>query len=159
MQISQCEKSDYDQIVTHIDEFWGSDRTLSFHHPMFVSEFGNTTFVIRNGTEVAAYLFGFFSQSRPTAYIHLVGTRKYHRKKGLARKLYAHFISIALNQGCTKIKAITTPGNKDSIAFHQSLGFEMVGKPNRAGTIVVKNYSGLEQDRVVFIMNLNKNNE
>jgi len=49
MQISRCTKSDYDQIVSPVEEFWGSDRTLSLHHPIFIHEFGNTAFAIKNG--------------------------------------------------------------------------------------------------------------
>jgi hypothetical protein len=29
MQITQLTRADYDQIVGHIEEFWGSDRTLA----------------------------------------------------------------------------------------------------------------------------------
>jgi len=36
MDITSCTKADYDQIVTRIQEFWGGDRTLNLHHPMFV---------------------------------------------------------------------------------------------------------------------------
>jgi hypothetical protein len=39
-------------------------------------------------------------------------------------------VRFALIQGCTELKAITTPGNKESIAFHRSLGMELTGKQN-----------------------------
>jgi hypothetical protein len=48
MDITSCTKADYDQIVTHIQEFWGGDRTLNFHHPMFVYEFGNSAYIIKD---------------------------------------------------------------------------------------------------------------
>jgi len=35
MEIEHCSKADYDQIVGQIVDFWGSDRTLGLHHPMF----------------------------------------------------------------------------------------------------------------------------
>lgn len=151
MQISPCDKSDYDQVISQIEAFWGHDRTLGLHHPMLVNEFGNTAFVIREGTEVAAYLFGLFSQTEPTTYVHLIAARAGHRRKGLSRRLYEHFIAIARTHHCTAIKALTRPQNRDSIAFHRALGFELLGKPNRDGIPVVENYSGLGQDRVVFL--------
>jgi hypothetical protein len=46
--IFNCNYSDFLQILTDIEDFWGSNRTLSYHHPMFVNEFGNTAFVIKN---------------------------------------------------------------------------------------------------------------
>ena len=48
MDVTTCTKADYDQIVTHIQEFWGSDRTLNLHHPMFVYEFGNSAYIIKD---------------------------------------------------------------------------------------------------------------
>ena len=150
MDITSCTKADYDQIVTHIQEFWGSDGTLNLHHPMFVYEFGNSAYIIKDGNQVAAYLFGFISQTEPSAYVHLVGVREPYRRRGLARRLYDHFVRFALIQGCTELKAITTPSNKESIAFHRSLGMELTGKLNRDGVQVIKDYAGPGQDRVVF---------
>ena len=150
MQISKCTKADYDQIVSHLEEFWGSDWTGHPHHPIFIYEFCKTAFVIKEGAKVAAYLFGFISQSEPTAYIHLVGVRAGYKRQGLARRLYGHFFKYAIDHGCTKCKGITTPSNKDSITFHRSLGFELMGEPDRNGIPVVENYAGPGEDRVVF---------
>ncbi len=154
MQISVCSKSDYDQIVSHIVEFWGSDRTLGLHHPMFIHEFGKTAFVIKEGETVAAYLFGFFSQSEPVAYVHLVGVRDSYRRRGLARQLYQHFSDYAASHGCSKFKAVTVPANRDSIEFHKAFGFRLLGKTNSSDIPVVANYAGPQQDRVVFEMPL-----
>jgi len=150
MEIRHCSKTDYDQIVAEIEDFWGSDRTLSLHHPMFVYEFGNSAYVIKDGDCVAAYLFGFLSQKEPTAYVHLVGVRTSYRRQGLARRLYDHFAAFAQTEGCTELKAITTPSNKESLAFHQAWGMELTGKPNRDGIAVIENYAGPGQDRVVL---------
>ena len=90
--ITHCTRADFDQIVTHIDEFWGDDRALPLHHPMFFYEFGDTAWVIRDGDLVAAYLFGFFAQTAPVAYAHLLAVRAGYRRRGLACGLYEHFI-------------------------------------------------------------------
>jgi GNAT superfamily N-acetyltransferase len=150
MEIRHCTKTDYDQIVAQVEDFWGSGRTLGLHHPMFVYEFGNSAYVIKDGDYVAAYLFGFLSQTEPTAYVHLVGVRTAYRRRGLARRLYAHFVAFAQSQGCTELKAITTPDNKESLAFHRAWGMELTGKPNREGIPVVENYAGPGQERVVL---------
>jgi L-amino acid N-acyltransferase YncA len=117
---------------------------------MFVYEFGNSAYVIKDGDCVAAYLFGFLSQTEPTAYIHLIGVRTAYRRRGLARRLYDHFVTFAQAHGCTELKAVTTPGNNESLQFHQASGMELTGTPNRDGIPVIENYAGPGQNRVVL---------
>jgi len=154
MLIENCSRGDYDYIIANITRFWGSDRTLSTHHPMFILEFGDSAYVIKDGVEVIAYLFGFIAQTSPIGYVHLLGVREDHRKKGLGGTLYRHFISYAGERGCHKIKAITTPGNASSIAFHRKLGMTLLGDMFVDGIRVVTDYSGSGQHRVVFEMDI-----
>lgn len=150
MTITTCTLDDFNQIFTDIADFWGHDRTLYLHHPMYVREFGNTAYVIKDGETVAAYLFGFLSQTRPAAYVKFVAVRPAYRRRGLARSLYDHFIAYAETQGCTEIRAITTPINADSIAFHRALGMELLGEPNEHGIPVIPDYAGPGRPRVLF---------
>jgi GNAT superfamily N-acetyltransferase len=150
MEISLCTQADYEQILRDIVAFWGSERTLHLHQPMFLHEFGNSAFVIREGSIVAAYLFGFISQTEPVGYVHVIGVRDTYQRRGLGHRLYERFIAFAKAHGCTAVKAITTPTNRQSIAFHLRLGMEMIGTPNAEGIPVVENYSGPGQLRVVF---------
>jgi len=148
--IVNCSKSDFDQIFLEIADFWGSDRTLPLHHPMFLYEFGNSAFVIREEDKVIAYLFGFLAQTGPTAYIHLIGVRGSHQRKGLGSRLYEHFIQFAGKHGCKEIKAITSPANTQSILFHKAIGMQPVKGSAEDGTPVVKDYSGPGKDAVLF---------
>jgi GNAT superfamily N-acetyltransferase len=150
MEITLCTKADFDQILTDIVDFWGSDRTLKLHHPILLYEFGNSAFVIKEGERVVAYLFGFISQTAPVGYVKFIGVRPTHRGRGLGRRLYDHFIGFARVHGCNELKAITTPTNSVSIAFHKSIGMELLGEPNQEGIPVVRNYGGPGIDRVVF---------
>jgi GNAT superfamily N-acetyltransferase len=143
-------KSDFEQIISELVDFWGDERTLLFHHPIFLYEFGNTAYVIKEDDKVVAYLFGFLSQTAPVAYVHLIGIRHSHKRRGLGRKLYEHFIAYAISRGCQEVKAITTPTNLGSIAFHKSLGMQLSGEELENGVPVVKDYSGTGQHRVVF---------
>ena len=152
--IFNCNHSDFLQILAEIEDFWGSNRTLSYHHPMFVNEFGNTSFVIKNSETVIAYLFGFISQTEQTGYIHLIGVRQNHQNKGLGKLLYRHFIDYLKNIGIQNLKAITTPANEKSINFHLSIGMQMTGIETENQIKVIKDYSGIGQDRVVFKMKL-----
>ena len=150
MEIVNCSKADFDEILLEIAEFRGDAQTRYLHHPMFLYEFGNSAYVIKEGSKVVAYLFGFLSQTGPTAYVHLIGVRQSHQRRGLGRRLYENFAAFARTHGCTKIKAITTPTNIKSIAFHKSIGMELIGSPNEDGIPIVKDYSGHGKHRVVF---------
>src|SRR5262245_22920243 len=70
IEISICTDQDYTQIIDELHEFWGARDTRHLHHPFLVHEFGNSAFVIRNGAQVVAYLFGFLSQTEPVGYVH-----------------------------------------------------------------------------------------
>jgi L-amino acid N-acyltransferase YncA len=124
------------------------------HHPMFLYEFGDTAYVIREDDTIVAYLWGFVSSVGRIGYVHLVGVRASHRRKHLASQLYRHFIDEVRAKGCTEIKAITTPDNVTSIAFHRSLGMTLAGSPNENGIPVVWDYRGPGDDWVVFQMEL-----
>jgi hypothetical protein len=47
-------------------------------------------------------------------------------------------------------KAITTPANLDSIAFHKSLGMQLLGDPNIDGLPMIPDYAGRGAPRVAF---------
>jgi GNAT superfamily N-acetyltransferase len=157
MKIDKCNKADFNEILKDISDFWGSDRTLHLHQPFLIYEFGNTAFVIKENGTVIAYLFGFFSQTERSAYIHLLGVREKYQRQGLGEMLYDHFIDIARSTGIQKIKAITTAPNSKSINFHTNkIGMKMLGEPNEQGLRVVRNYSGIGNDRVVFEKELDR---
>jgi GNAT superfamily N-acetyltransferase len=154
MEVTKCEKADFDQILTEIYDFWGSDRTLHLHHPTLIYEFGNSTYVIREANKVVAYLFGFLSQTGPVGYIHLISVRQGHRRRGLGETLFSHFADFARKNGCTTIKAITTASNVTSLAFHKSIGMYPSGESSAERISVVRDYSGPGADRVVLQMKL-----
>ena len=154
MELLNCTKEDFDQIIKDIKEFWGSNRTLNLHHPILINEFGNTAFVFKEVDKVCAYLFGLFSQTQPVAYVHLIAVRNNYRQLGLGRKLYDHFIKCAMEKHCSKIKAITRPTNLESIAFHRGIGMELIGNDIIDGVPVVFNYGGPGEHRVVFMKDI-----
>lgn len=143
--IEPCTKRDFDEILVDFSDFWDDDTTRTRHHPMFVLEFGDTAWVVRQNGRLTAYLLGFQAQSATYAYVHLVAIRRGHRRQGLARRLYDHFISQARERGCHEIKATAAPENSGSIAFHKSIGMTAT---------TVADYGGPGIDRVVFRMNL-----
>jgi ribosomal protein S18 acetylase RimI-like enzyme len=150
MPIENCTKEDFDKILSNIPDYWGSDRTLHLHLPILLYEFGDTAFVLKNDGFLCGYLFGLFAQTGPYAYVQFIGVHMNCRRKGYGRALYDRFELFARERRCTYIKAITSFLNKESINFHQSIGMELVGEDEKDGTRFVKNYSGPNEDRVVF---------
>jgi GNAT superfamily N-acetyltransferase len=151
-EIERCSTEDFLQILDQLEDFWGdaAERARRVHHPMFVREFGDTAWVVRDGGQIVAYMFAFWSQTEPTGYVHLVAVRSSHRGRSIGRFLHSRFEDLARERGCTKIKAITPPVNTESIAFHQRLGFRLIGLPNEDGLPVVEDYFGPGMPRVVF---------
>jgi GNAT superfamily N-acetyltransferase len=72
------------------------------------------------------------------------------RRQGLAQRLFGHFVQFARRHGCTHVKAITTPSNAESIAFHKSLGMQLLGEAGSDRVPVVPDYAGRGAPRVVF---------
>lgn len=149
-EISICTKQDYDRIIEELPNFWDGRDTRQLHHPMFINEFGNSAFVVRDGEVIVTYLFGFISQTAPVGYVHAIAVRLSARRRRLAHKLFEHFIAFARTKNCTHVKAITTPSNSGSIAFHKSMGMQVLGEPDNAGVLVVADYAGSNEPRVVF---------
>jgi GNAT superfamily N-acetyltransferase len=149
-EILNCTQQDYNQILDELHEFWDARDVRHLHHPFFTHEFGNSAFVIRRGAQVVAYLFGFISQTESVGYVHTVAVRASARRQHLARQLFGHFVEFARRHGCTHVKAITTPANLDSIAFHKSLGMQLLGEPNIDGLPMILDYAGRCAPRVVF---------
>src|ERR1051326_1375643 len=104
--------------------FWGDRDLRRLHLTALVQEFSETCLTARRpgAAGIAGYLIG-FTTPRRVAYVHLVAVRATHRGSGLARALYQAFTGLAQAQGATSAKAITSPANTGSVAFHQRLGF------------------------------------
>ena len=142
LKVDRATAADFHQIVRDIVDFWGSDRTLRMHNAMYVHELVDTSYVIKEGDRVIAYLFGVVAESKKAAYVSLVGVRHSHRRQGLGERLYELFQEYARGRGCTTLTAVTDPSNANSIAFHTG----KIGMQCR----IVKNYGGLGEDRAVF---------
>jgi GNAT superfamily N-acetyltransferase len=121
-------------------------------HRLFFEHFRPTSFVIEEDAEIVGFLIGFRSQTVPTqAYIHFVGVHPAKRGQGVGRRLYEHFFAVARQLGCREVRAITSPVNKGSIAFHTRMGFAILpGDSQTDGVAITTNYDGCGHDRVRF---------
>lgn len=155
LPVDKITKEDFDQIIENLDQFWGmrNDKLLYIHHPIFLYEFGDTAFVVREGDRVAAYLFGFVSQTDPqTAYGQVVACHPDYRGQGLVEALFYRFGDEARARGCTRIKVLVFPKNFRSLLFHMKMGFEADGEErDEKGIPIVRNYWGQGIDYSVLV--------
>ncbi|KOT54138.1 MULTISPECIES: GNAT family N-acetyltransferase [Streptomyces] len=157
--VRRARTTDHTTLVECVQRWWGDSRTpeqareLSLLLPrLFLQHFAGTSLVLEDETGVRAFLVGFHSADRPhEAYIHFVGVDPELRKQGVARRLYTAFFERAAAAGRTEVRAITSPQNTGSIAFHQAMGFEPEpGDREADGVPVHGDYDGPGQDRVAF---------
>ncbi|BDD83813.1 hypothetical protein TPB0596_35760 [Tsukamurella pulmonis] len=157
--LRQTRTDDHAALVRCVQRWWGDSRTpeesreLSLLLPrLFLQHFAGTGLVLEDETGVRAFLVGFDSADRPDeAYIHFVGVDPQLRGHGAARRLYEAFFARAAAAGRTTVRAVTSPQNRGSIAFHRAMGFEAEpGDRVVDGAPVHTDYDGPGQDRVAF---------
>jgi ribosomal protein S18 acetylase RimI-like enzyme len=125
--IRTARAADYDAIAAVVNDWWGRE-VLPGLPRLFLDHFHSTSLIAEAEDGLSGFLVGFVSPSAPDeAYIHYVGVRPDARSQGLARALYARFFEIARAHGRHTIKAITSPINHTSIAFHRRMGFTVTG--------------------------------
>ncbi|MCT9934437.1 GNAT family N-acetyltransferase [Planotetraspora sp. A-T 1434] len=133
---------DYDAIAAVVDEWWGRP-VLPLLPRLFLDHFHRTSFVAEAEGELTGFLIGLLSPSlADEAYIHFVGVSPAMRANGLARHLYERFFDLAREHRRHVVKAITSPVNETSIAFHGGMGFT-VSPP-------IPDYNGPGRDLVTF---------
>ncbi|MER7545922.1 GNAT family N-acetyltransferase [Actinomadura sp.] len=141
MNLRPASPADYDRIIAVVDDWWGREvhRILP---RLFLDHFHRTSLIAETPDDLAGFLVGFLSPSLPdTAYIHFVGVNPAFRGAGLARRLYETFFTLARADGRTAVRALTSPRNSGSIAFHKAMGF--TATPASA-------HDGPATDRVLF---------
>jgi len=142
LAVRPARPEDFDTIIAVIDDWWGRPASRDLTR-LFLDHFSGTSLIAERGGELAGFLIGFLSPSKPlVAYIHFAGVAPAWRGAGLARSLYEQFFDLARQDGRTVIKAITSPQNGPSIAFHQAMGF--------TASDPIADYDGPTLDRVVF---------
>ena len=133
MQIRGITKTDFDHVTTVLDRWWGGPSREQAH-PIFFHELGDHALIAEDDGEVIGFLLGLVTSGTPrVAYVHLVGIHPEHRRKGVARTLYQEFVRDCAQGGCTRMKAITTPGNEPSRRFHAALGWKVEELDDYAG--------------------------
>lgn len=147
VSIRPAEPADHARVMAVIDAWWGGRAMAAMLPRLFFEHFQDTSFVAEDGHDLVGFLVGFLSQTHPReAYVHFVGVAPAARGTGLGRELYERFFAAARERGRDVVRAVTSPVNTGSVAFHRSLGFE-AAEPSEG-------YDGPGQDRVRFTKRL-----
>lgn len=123
---------------------------------LFFTHFCETSFIAELDDKIIGFLIGFLSQSHSKeAYIHFVGIHPEFRKQGIAGTLYKQFFQTVQGLGHTRIKCVTSPVNKSSIAYHLHMGFEAEpSETQEDGVPYHLDYDGVGEHRVIFVKHL-----
>lgn len=152
MHIRNVQSKDYKPIISVINDWWNGRNMSDMLPKLFFDHFQDTSFIVEKNEEIIGFLIGLLSQSQEKeAYIHFVGIHPKYRKRGIGSKLYDQFFEKVKIKGTEIVRCVTSPLNKNSIAYHTRLGFTMEkGNITRDGIEVQENYDGEGQDRVLF---------
>jgi ribosomal protein S18 acetylase RimI-like enzyme len=143
LTVRAARPADFDTIIAVVDDWWGRAMTDGLPR-LFLDHFFGTSLIAEDDGELAGFVIGFLSAAKPQeAYIHFAAVAPAWRRTGLARRLYERFFDHARRDGRTVVKAITSPQNAASIAYHRAMGFT-VSDP-------IEDYDGPSLDRVVFV--------
>ena len=156
MEIRNLSPKDYQPIISIVNNWWGGRNMSSMLPKLFFIHFHNTSFLAQLDNKIVGFLVGFLSQTYPQqAYIHFVGIHPNFRNQGIGRQMYQKFFHTVKQFGCSQVKCVTSPLNKNSIAYHLRMGFEIEpSETQQEGVPYHLNYDGAQEDRVLFVKQL-----
>ena len=159
ISIRNVRPSDYSPIISVLDTWWGGRRMSDMLPKLFFTHFYETSFIAELDGRTIAFLIGFLSQSHSEeAYIHFVGTHPEFREQGIGSRLYKQFFKTAQEFNRIRIKCVTSPVNKSSIAYHLHMGFEAeMSETQEDGLPYHLDYDGRGEHRVLFVKYLEEN--
>jgi ribosomal protein S18 acetylase RimI-like enzyme len=140
--IRQAEPWDYGPVIAVVDDWWGGRAMAAMLPKLFFVHFRDTSFVAEDDGRIVGFLCGFRSQTfDEEGYIHFVGVDPAFRGGGLGRALYERFFEAVAPRPV--VRAVTSPVNERSVAFHRALGFEVER--------VDEDYDGSGEARVLLV--------
>jgi ribosomal protein S18 acetylase RimI-like enzyme len=152
-------EADYPRVIEVVDEWWGGRKMRALLPRLWLQHFSGTSWLLETpGGRLAGFAIAFISQDDPTTgYVHMIAADPNWRRAGIGRTLYERVFDDLAEHGVRRVKAITWPGNRTSVAFHTAIGFRVDDGPGTQrlyGTPAHADYDGWGEDRVVFTRDL-----
>ena len=159
LQFRHPTEDDHRRIVGLVDEWWGGRRMRALLPRLWFQHFAGTSWIAETADgRLAGFVVAFISQDDPaTGYVHMIAADPNLRRAGIGRALYERVMQDLARRDVRRVTAITWPGNRQSVAFHQAIGFRVddgPGTQNLYGTPAYADYDGEGEDRVVFVRDL-----
>jgi GNAT superfamily N-acetyltransferase len=156
MIIRNVVESDYNVMISVVDDWWAGRHMADMLPKLFFVHFKDTSFVIEEDAKIVGFIIGFLSQTYlDEAYVHFMGVHPNHRKKGIGQQLYETFFATVKKERRNIVRSVTAPINRNSIIFHIKMGFEIEqGDSMLDGISFSTDYDGPGQDRVLFVKTL-----
>jgi ribosomal protein S18 acetylase RimI-like enzyme len=143
--IRHAQPADHARVVAVVDAWWGGRPMAQMLPKLFFAHFQQTSFVAEDSDGLAGFLCGFRSQTHDDeAYVHFVGVDPARRRSGVGGRLYERFFEAVAPRSI--IRAVTSPPNTQSVAFHRALGFEVEW--------IDQAYDGPAEPRVLLVRRL-----
>jgi GNAT superfamily N-acetyltransferase len=154
--IRNSKPEDYSKVITVVNNWWDGRSMVDMLPKLFFVHFRDTSFIAEKDGEIVGFLIGFLSQTfADEAYVHFLGVHPNFRGQGVARKLYERFFETVRQRGRRIVRLVTASVNKESIAFHTHIGFQIEPQDSKIdGISVYRNYDGPANDRVLFVKHL-----
>jgi ribosomal protein S18 acetylase RimI-like enzyme len=148
VRIRHARPSDYGRVIGRVNVWWGGHDRAPVLPQLFFLHFDGTSFVAEDDDgDLMGFLCGFLSQtSSDEACIHFVGVSPKLRGEGVGRLLYERFFEEVRGYHRSLVRCVTSPGDEESVAFHDALGFEV--------DRIAKDYDGPGADRVLLVKRL-----
>ena len=144
-------EADHARVLAVLEQWWGglggaegARYRAALLPRLFFQHFAGTSTIAedREGG-LGGFLIGFLSPGEPgVGYVHFIGVDPLARRSGLGAALYTRFFDDVARAGAHTVRAVTSPINTTSIAFHRALGF--------AVSPIAPDYDGPGHDRVCF---------
>ncbi|NJO50422.1 MAG: GNAT family N-acetyltransferase [Leptolyngbyaceae cyanobacterium RM2_2_4] len=156
MEIRNVCPNDYNPIIHVLDAWWGGRRMSDMLPKLFFVHFCETSFIAEMNSEVVGFLIGFLSQTHAEeAYIHFAGIHPDFRNQGVGSALYKRFFQTVQKLDRVRVRCVTSPVNKGSIAYHLHMGFEAeLSETQEDGVPYHSDYDGVGEHRVLFVKHL-----
>lgn len=152
MIIRNVKPSDYQTVISVLDDWWGGRKMASMLPRLFFIHFQETSFVAEENGRIVGLLIGFLSQTYSNeSYIHFAGVHPSYRKQGIGKTLYELFFNVVRSHDRIIVHCVTSPINTNSIAFHTRMGFQIEPPATSQGECIYHtDYDGINEHRVSF---------
>jgi ribosomal protein S18 acetylase RimI-like enzyme len=141
---------DHQRVMAVMPDWWGGRDLRPMLPRIFFEHFRRTILIAEHDRLLVGFLVGFLCPDHDDeAYVHFAGVRPDWRRSGLGADLYRRFFAIARAAGRRTVRAVTSPVNTGSIAFHTGIGFTVLPGDLEIDGVPVVAESGPHGDHLV----------